>query len=79
MRAAGQNLKRLLKKRGWGRPFPAEALSASFWNFLRGLLAPNLERRWLLMPIGSASLTTEGDLWRSLLMSLLRTFSTGWI
>jgi len=26
MRAAGQNLKRLLKKRGWGRrPFPAEA------------------------------------------------------
>ena len=31
MRAAGQNLKRLLTKRGWGRrPFPAEALSASF-------------------------------------------------
>ena len=31
MRAAGQNLKRLLKKRGWGRrPFPVEALSASF-------------------------------------------------
>ena len=30
--AAGQNLKRLLKKRGWGRrPFPTEALSASFW------------------------------------------------
>jgi hypothetical protein len=27
MIAAGQNLKRLLKKRGWGRrPFPAEAL-----------------------------------------------------
>jgi hypothetical protein len=31
MRAAGQNLKRLLKKRGWGRrPFPAEAMYASF-------------------------------------------------
>ncbi len=31
MRAAGQNLKRLLKKRGWGRhPFPAEALCAFF-------------------------------------------------
>jgi hypothetical protein len=31
MRAAGQNLKRLLKKRGWGRhPFPVEALCASF-------------------------------------------------
>ncbi len=36
MRAAGQNLKRLLKKRGWGRrPCPGEALHAplfaSFW------------------------------------------------
>jgi transposase len=30
-RAAGQNLKRLLKKRGWGRrPFPAEAVSVLF-------------------------------------------------
>jgi hypothetical protein len=37
--AAGQNLKRLLKKRGWGRrPFPIEALSAFFlassWWFI---------------------------------------------
>jgi hypothetical protein len=32
--AAGQNLKRLLKKRGWGRrPFPTEAVSASFLLF----------------------------------------------
>ena len=31
MRAAGQNLKRLLQKRGWGRrPYPAEAVSALF-------------------------------------------------
>jgi len=31
MIAAGQNLKRLLKKRGWGsRPFPAEAVGAFF-------------------------------------------------
>ena len=31
MRAAGQNLQRLLKKRGWGRrPYPAEALHAPF-------------------------------------------------
>jgi len=31
MRAAGQNLKRLLKKRGWGRhPFPVEAFCAFF-------------------------------------------------
>ena len=29
--ASGQNLKRLLKKRGWGRrPFPAEGLCALF-------------------------------------------------
>jgi len=33
--AAGQNLKRLLKKRGWGRrPLPTEALCASFWLLL---------------------------------------------
>ncbi|HEY6408679.1 MAG TPA: IS1182 family transposase [Ktedonobacteraceae bacterium] len=32
MRAAGQNLKRLLKQRGWGRhPFPVEALCAFFF------------------------------------------------
>ena len=31
MRAAGQNLKRLLKKRGWGRrPYPAEAVLPFF-------------------------------------------------
>jgi hypothetical protein len=29
--AAGQNLKRLLKKRGWGRhPYPAEAICALY-------------------------------------------------
>ena len=43
MRAAGQNLKRLLKKRGWGRhPFPVEALCAFFlawyWLLTRPLL-----------------------------------------
>ena len=33
MRAAGQNLKRLLKKHGWGRrPCPAEALYASLFS-----------------------------------------------
>jgi len=31
MISAGQNLKRLLKKRGWGRrPFPVEAVCAFF-------------------------------------------------
>ena len=35
MRAAGQNLKRLLKKRGWGRhPCPAEALHAPLFGSL---------------------------------------------
>jgi len=43
--AAGQNLKRLLKKRGWGRrPFPVEALCASFWGLLREVLVLILEK-----------------------------------
>jgi transposase len=51
--AAGQNLKRLLKKRGWGRrPFPVEALCASFWGLLREVLVLMLEKRWFLVPIG---------------------------
>jgi Transposase DDE domain len=41
MRAAGQNLKRLLKKRGWGRhPFPVEALCAFFLASCRWLRRP---------------------------------------
>ena len=54
--AAGQNLKRLLKKRGWGlRPFPTEAMSASFWVVCVAYLSSFLEQRWFLVPIGSAS------------------------
>ncbi len=54
--AAGQNLKRLLKKRGWGRrPFPVEALCASFWGRLSEMLVLMLEQRWVLVPIGSVS------------------------
>ena len=54
--AAGQNLKRLLKKRGWGRrPFPTEAMWASFWGLLRHGLALFLEEGSFLVPIGSAS------------------------
>jgi Transposase DDE domain/Transposase domain (DUF772) len=53
--AAGQNLKRLLKKRGWGRrPFPVEALCASFCGLLRDVLVLALEEWSLLMSIGSA-------------------------
>jgi hypothetical protein len=47
MRAAGQNLKRLLNKRGWGRrPYPAEAVCALFleryawWAFPLCVYAP---------------------------------------
>jgi hypothetical protein len=47
MRAGGQNLKRLLKKRGWGRrPFPAEALLAPLFRFL--LL---LSRLWMPLEV----------------------------
>jgi hypothetical protein len=55
MRAAGQNLKRLLKKRGWGRrPFPAEAMCASFWVLLRAVLVLPVEEWSFLVQIGSA-------------------------
>jgi hypothetical protein len=57
MRAAGQNLKRLLKQRGWGRhPFPAEAMCASFWVLLRAVLLLFLEMWAFLMTTGSVSL-----------------------
>src|SRR6266496_1550471 len=50
--AAGQNLKRLLKKRGWGRrPFPAEAMSASFWVLVRDVLVLALEEWSFLVSI----------------------------
>src|SRR6266568_4995567 len=52
--ATGQNLKRLLRKRGWGRrPFPSEAMSASFWLFWRGDPA-FFEGSSLLLPMGPA-------------------------
>ena len=48
MKAAGQNLKRLLKKRGWGRrPFPAEAsyafFLAAYWWLTRPSLTPRVD------------------------------------
>jgi hypothetical protein len=53
--AAGQNLKRLLKKRGWGRrPFPTEAMCPSFWDLLHDVLALVLEEWSFPVPIGSA-------------------------
>jgi hypothetical protein len=50
--AAGQNLKRLLKKRGWGRrPLPSEAISASFWLLFDHALI-HLYKGSSLLPIG---------------------------
>ena len=53
MRAAGQNLKRLIQKRGWGRrPFPAKAMYASFWPLLGALLVRFGNIDLLFSPIG---------------------------
>ncbi len=54
MRAAGQNLKRLLKKRGWGRrPYPTEALHAPLFGLF--LLASNYFFEVLLSFLGNGS------------------------
>jgi len=60
--ASGQNLKRLLKKRGWGRrPFPAEAMCvfflASYWWLTRTSL-----RYWSVsLVIGSDYLMSKRE------------------
>jgi transposase len=57
MRAAGQNLKRLLKKRGWGwRPWPEGAANAAFSiliDFLLLLCQPLEASFWTVSRIGS--------------------------
>jgi transposase len=76
--ASGQNLKRLLNKRGWGRRlFPSEAMCASFWRYVGKVLIPFLEQSLFSCPL-VAFLTGETAVSSSLLMSLLRTFSIGW-
>jgi DDE family transposase len=53
--AAGQNLKRLLKKRGWGRrPFPVEALCAFFLAALGRSARPDLEYWSFFVTMSSA-------------------------
>jgi hypothetical protein len=76
--AAGHNLQQLLKKRGWGRrPFPTDALCASFWQF------------WVICSLTCESKISSFACWFSffleqeahlsfLLMRLSKTFSTGW-
>ncbi len=64
MRAAGQNLKRLLKKRGWGRrPFPAEAVARVPPANWEPDEFPRCERRKNYRPsIAVASLIARGAL-----------------
>jgi len=58
--AAGQNLKRLLKKRGWGRrPFPAEAVFALFLAAYGWIIPNYLEEVSIYSCIGSASLLSK--------------------
>jgi transposase len=54
MRAAGQNLKRLLQKRGWGRrPYPAEAMCGFFLAVFGWWTRLFSENRSFPSPIGS--------------------------
>jgi hypothetical protein len=53
--AAGQNLKRLLKKQGWGRrPFPIEAFCASFLADCGWLTRRVLEDCAFFLPLSSS-------------------------
>src|SRR5690349_3510399 len=56
MQAAGQNLKRLLKKRGWGhRPYPTEAVCALFLASYWWVTRPSLGYVSVSSFIGSPS------------------------
>ncbi len=60
--AAGQNLKRLLKKRGWGRrPFPTEALCAFFFVLCCWFTCPSLASVPVSSCIGSPSLMNKSE------------------
>ena len=74
--ATGQNLKRLLKKRGWGRrPFPSEATCASFGLFF-GHVFVHVRKSIFCQLV--ELLKSEKVISASLVMSLSWTFSTGW-
>jgi Transposase DDE domain len=62
MIAAGQNLKRLLKKRGWGRrPCPSEAVCAFFLAAFGWLTRPFLEYASVSLFIGSDYLMRKSE------------------
>jgi Transposase DDE domain len=94
--AAGQNLKRLLKKRGWGRrPFPTEALSASFLLCYAFCSSMGRESLTNACPMASTNPFFQRESWffrrpaqlspqanaiyPLLKLSLSGTFSTGWV
>jgi hypothetical protein len=74
MRATGQNLKRLLQKRGWGRrPYPAEAMCAFFLAVFGWLTRLFSQYRSCSSPL--CSITQQvGGMHSSLLMSCVRVF-----
>ena len=75
MIAAGQNLKRLLKKRGWGRrPFPAEAVFRLFLTLCGWLTDPSLKYRSLSLVFGSDDLMSTKTCISSSLMSFTKDF-----
>jgi hypothetical protein len=77
MRAAGQNLKRLLKKRGWGRrPCPAEALQAPLFGYFCMMYSSFLAVEVYLFVNGFRILLSEEGMLPTLLMSFVETFST---
>jgi len=79
MREAGQNLKRLLKKRGWGRrPCPAEALQAPLFGYFCVMYSSFLAVVVFLFSNGFKILAGEEGMLPTLLMSFVETFSTDW-
>ena len=79
MRAAGQNLKRLLKKRGWGRrPCPAEALHAPLFGCFWVVYLSFFGIRVCFLDDWLRIFYDEERMYSTLLMSLFGTFSTGW-
>jgi hypothetical protein len=76
--AAGQNLKRLLKQRGWGRrPCPAEALNAPLFGCFCVVYSSFFEGLGFLFADLFGILHGEEEIHLTLLMSFVKAFSTG--
>jgi hypothetical protein len=79
LRAAGQNLKRLLKRRGWGRrPYPAEALYAPFFSCAWVVSLSFFGIQFYFPDDLLRTLDGWEEEHRTLLMSFVETFSTRW-